>query len=56
MLGVFDALLCNHFDEVPGAVGGDVGAARHAVDVRGDLLSQRGPSGLVGLAPRPRRQ
>ena len=38
----------HHLHEVPGAVGADVGAARHAVDVRGDLLEQR-TEGLVGL-------
>ena len=31
----------HHFDEVTGAVRADVGAARHAVDMRGDLLEQR---------------
>ncbi len=39
-VGVLDAVV-HHLDEVPGAVGADVGAARHAVDVRGDLLQQR---------------
>ena len=39
-VGVLDAVV-HHLDEVAGAVGTDVGAARHAVDVRGDLLEQR---------------
>ena len=46
-VGVLDAVV-HHLDEVPGAVGADVGAARHAVDVRGDLLEQRAQR-LVGL-------
>ena len=33
--------LCTILTKWPGAVGPDVGAARHAVDVRGDLLEQR---------------
>ena len=46
-IGVLDAVV-HHLHEVPGAVGADVGAARHAVDVRGDLLEQRAER-LVGL-------
>ena len=46
-VGVLDAVV-HHLDEVAGAVGPDVGAARHAVDVRGDLLEQRAQR-LVGL-------
>ena len=46
-VGVLDAVV-HHLDEVPGAVGADVGAAGHAVDVRGDLLEQRAER-LVGL-------
>ena len=40
--------LCTIFTKWPGAVGADVGAAWHAVDVRGDLLEQRAER-LVGL-------
>ena len=40
--------LCTIFTKWPDAVGADVGAARHAVDVRGDLLQQRAER-LVGL-------
>ena len=38
----------HHLDEVAGPVGPDVGAARHTVDVRGNLLQQR-TQRLVGL-------
>ncbi len=47
----------HHLDEVAGAVGADVGAAGHAVDVRGDLLEQRAERlvGLGGTAGHDRR-
>ena len=40
--------LCTIFTKCPDAVGADVGAAGHAVDVRGDLLEQRAER-FVGL-------
>ena len=46
-VGVLDAVV-HHLHEMPCAVGADVRAARHAVDVRGDLLEQRAQR-LVGL-------
>ena len=46
-VGVLDAVV-HHLHEMPCAVRADVGAARHAVDVRGDLLKQ-GAKRLVGL-------
>ena len=39
-VGVLDAVV-HHLDEVAGAVGADVGAARLAVDLRGDLFQHR---------------
>ena len=55
-VGVLDAVV-HHLDEVAGAVGADVGAAGHAVDVRGDLLEQRAQRlvGLGGAARHDRR-
>ena len=46
-VGVLDAVV-HHLHEMAGTVGADVGAARHAVDVCGDLLEQRAQR-LVGL-------
>ena len=55
-VGVLDAVV-HHLHEVPRAVGPDVRAARHAVDVRGDLLEQRAERlvGLGGTAGHDRR-
>ena len=49
--------LCTILTKWPGAVGADVRAARHAVDVRGDLLEQRAQRlvGLGGTARHDRR-
>ena len=46
-VGVLDAVV-HHLHEVARPVGADVRAARHTVDVRGDLLQQRAER-LVGL-------
>ena len=46
-IGVLDAVV-DHLDEVAGAVGTDVGAARRAVDVGRDGLQHR-PQAVVGL-------
>ncbi len=53
---VLDAVV-HHLHEVARTVGADVGAARHAVDVRGDLLEQRAQRlvGLGGAAGHDRR-
>ena len=39
-VGIFDAVV-HHLHEVSGTIRTDMGAAGHAVDVRGDLLEQR---------------
>ena len=49
-VGVLDAVV-DHLDEVAAAIGADVGAARLAVDLRGDL-SSIGPTASYDLPDR----
>ena len=55
-VGVLDAVV-HHLHEVAGAVGADVRAARHAVDLGRDLLEDRAERlvGLLGAAGHDRR-
>ena len=55
-VGVLDAVV-HHLHEVPGTVGTDVGAARHAVDLGRDLLEDRAERlvRLLGAAGHDRR-